>query len=180
VSRGALAYSAEGVRRAASVVAGFAPAIWAYSLNHVLTRAFYAAGDTRTPMKISLAIVSLNFALNLTLIWFIREAGLAWSTSVCAALQCVILTVLGARNLGIRVFDRTTARGVARAAAATAIMATGVWAVLESLPDPLLWRDHAFRAAAGSGAGIAIYVVASIALRVPEIRWLLRRRADGA
>ena len=39
----------------AAVLLGFAPAVWAYSLNHVLTRAFYARGDTLT-VSASLAI----------------------------------------------------------------------------------------------------------------------------
>ena len=35
-------FSAEGVARIAAVLGGFAPGIWAYSINHVFTRAFYA------------------------------------------------------------------------------------------------------------------------------------------
>ena len=36
--------------RSALVLLCYAPGVWAYSLNHVLARAFYARGDTKTPM----------------------------------------------------------------------------------------------------------------------------------
>jgi putative peptidoglycan lipid II flippase len=96
-SGGTSGFSADGVLRTAAAVAGFAPGVWAYSLNHVLTRAFYAQGDTRTPMKIAVAMVGLNLVLNLTLIWWLREAGLAWSTSISATVQCAVLVVAARR-----------------------------------------------------------------------------------
>src|SRR5690606_4525218 len=39
-----------------------------------------------------IGVVGLNIALNCTLIWTpLREAGLAWSTAVCAAVQVALL-----------------------------------------------------------------------------------------
>src|SRR5206468_2907192 len=45
--------------RVAFVLMGYAPAIWAYSMTHTLTRAFYAKGDSKTPVKVALGMVIL-------------------------------------------------------------------------------------------------------------------------
>src|SRR5262249_54387339 len=55
--------------RVSWVLLGYAPAIWAYSMTHTLTRAFYARGDAFTPVKVAMGMVLLNFLLNITLIW---------------------------------------------------------------------------------------------------------------
>ncbi len=94
-------FSDEGVRRASAVLGGYAVAVWAYSLNQLLTRAFYAKGDTRTPMTIALGMVGVNLALNCGLIWWLREAGLAWSTAVCAIGQMGLLMLAARRKMGI-------------------------------------------------------------------------------
>ena len=86
--------------RVASILAGYAASIWAYAMTHVLTRAFYAREDAATPLRVSLAMVGLNLVLNLTLIWPLGAAGLAWSTAISGAGQAGLLVwVLGRRKL---------------------------------------------------------------------------------
>lgn len=174
---GGMGFSSEGVERSAAVVMGFAPAIWAYSLNHVLARAFYARGDTRTPMRVSLAMVALNLCLNVTLIWPLREAGLAWSTSLCAILQCILLSWLCSRRLGTRPVGSASWPGFWRTIAATAVMAVAVWTVLRFMPDGAAWSGHAARVAVGTGAGMAAFAFASVILGSQEFRWLIRGRS---
>ncbi|MCC6425419.1 MAG: murein biosynthesis integral membrane protein MurJ [Phycisphaerales bacterium] len=168
-------FSDAGVARAAAVLAGFAPGVWAYSVNHVFARAFYARGDTRTPMRIAIGMVALNLALNLTLIWFLREAGLAWSTSICAAIQACILGRFCHTRLHAGSLNRDVLMGLARIVVATGIMAGVVWAVLWMMPAPQRWLDYVLRAGAGSIVGVAVYAGASLALRTPELRWLAHR-----
>jgi len=50
----------------AFVLLGFGSAVWAYSLIQVLTRAFYAKGDAGRPVRVAVAMVGLNPALNVT------------------------------------------------------------------------------------------------------------------
>ena len=52
--------------RVAFVLLGFWSAVWAYSLIQVLTRAFYAKGDAGRPVRVAVAMVGLNPALNVT------------------------------------------------------------------------------------------------------------------
>ena len=56
-------------QRVAFVLYGYASGVWAYSTIHVLTRAYYAKGDTRTPVALAVGMVTLNLLLNCTLIW---------------------------------------------------------------------------------------------------------------
>lgn len=168
-------FNAAAVGRSAAVLMGYAPAVWAYSLNHVFTRAFYATGDTRTPMKVAVGMVALNFALNLVLIWWLREAGLAWATSLSAMLQCFVLGALVHRKLGARVIDAPTAAGLARIGVAVAIMASAVGLGLWMWPAGTTWPAHLARTGGLCLLGGAAYLAASRVLRTPELSWLLHR-----
>ncbi|MBL8764161.1 MAG: murein biosynthesis integral membrane protein MurJ [Phycisphaerae bacterium] len=172
-------FSAAGVERAALVLLGYAPGIWAYSLNHTLTRAFYARGDTRAPMRVALAMVGFNFALNWGLIWAAREAGLAWSTSVAAALQAVLLVHLCRSRLGVRVFDAATRRAVVRILLVTAGMGLLVWLSLTLVPARDAWSMRVLRLAVATSAGAAGYALLAALFRCEEWGWLVRRDRPG-
>ena len=93
------AFTVEDAQRAAGVLLAYGSAVWAYSLTHVTTKAFYALEDAATPLKVSLGMVVLNLGLNLTLIWPLGVAGLAWSTAGSAVLQTLVLVTLLQRRM---------------------------------------------------------------------------------
>jgi putative peptidoglycan lipid II flippase len=168
------------VDRCANVLAGYSAAIWAYSLNHVLTRAFFASKDTRTPMHVALVFAAINLATNLTLIWPLREAGLAWSTAACATLQAGVLTLLIRRRLHVRIFDGPTLAAALRLLAVTFGMALCV-AILQRLwPWPDTWSRHLARLAVASVLGGVVYGALSALTRAPELHWLLRPQRPDA
>jgi putative peptidoglycan lipid II flippase len=168
-------FSAEGLARCASVLAGYAPAVWAYSLNQILTRAFYARGNTTTPTRVAIVMVFVNLALSLSLIWFLREAGMAWATSIAATVQCAVLLTLLARSLGGGLIDPPARAAALRVLAATLLMVGACLLVHALLPTPIRWRDHLLNLAALCGTGALAYAGASLALGLPELRWLVRR-----
>ena len=51
-----------------SILLGYAPAIWAYSMVQVLTKGFYAQNDTITPVKVAIYCVVLNINLKISYI----------------------------------------------------------------------------------------------------------------
>lgn len=170
-------FSAEGVARAALVLGAFAPGVWAYSLNHVLTRAFYAHGDTRTPMLVSVAMVGLNLVLNVTLIWPLREAGLALATTITATVQCLLLARLARRLTGGRaVADAAVLGAGGRVALAAAVMCAAVLAAQWALGQRDSWWWQLLRVGCAAGAGGAVFFAAAGALRVRELGWLLGSR----
>ncbi len=85
------AFDAGDAAAVARVLAGYAVAVWAYMLMHLWTRAFYAKDDATTPLKVAVAAVFLNLALNLTLVWPLGAAGMAWATAVSAVVQTIAL-----------------------------------------------------------------------------------------
>jgi putative peptidoglycan lipid II flippase len=178
---GSQSFSEDGLVRCAAVLLGFAPAVWAYSLNHVLTRAFYALGDTTTPMRVALGAVALNLGLNLSLIWPMREAGLAWATAMSAMVQCGVLGMLLRRRLhGLRegherVLNRETVAAFARIGVLALVMAGAVWGVQWLLGPRDTWLGHATRVAACVLGGATAYGGGALLLRAPEARWLLTK-----
>ncbi len=168
-------FSAEGLARAAAALMGYAPAVWAYSLNHVLTRAFYARGDTMTPMRVSMALVVVNVGCNLALIWPLREAGLAWSSCITATLQFLVLAMLLKRVPGGNIATAETFAGAVWIVLAAAVMTGACLAVMHFWPAPgTLWM-HAARLATVCTVGIATFGASCLALGVQELRWLAHR-----
>jgi putative peptidoglycan lipid II flippase len=154
----------------------FAPAIWAYSMTHTLTRAFYARGDAMTPVKVAVGVVVLNFVLNITVIWTpLKEAGLALSTEMCAILQVVILLRLS-RRFATDLVDRSVGVSWLRAILVTVMMAVAVLAVQWLMPaQGATWRSAMLHLGAMVAAGAAIVIAASVMLRMPELKWALGR-----
>src|SRR5487761_2364058 len=57
------AFTAASTERAALALVCLAPGLVAFSTVNILARAFFALGDTKTPMKISLACLALNLLI---------------------------------------------------------------------------------------------------------------------
>src|SRR4029077_11787955 len=77
--------------RTGRALVALAPGLLAFSGVNILARAFYALGDTRTPMKVSIFCLVLNALLTLPLVWFLREAGLGLANTLTALLNLGLL-----------------------------------------------------------------------------------------
>ena len=79
-------FTTESTDRAALALVCLAPGLVAFSTVNVLARAFYALGDTATPMKIGVACLALNLVLAIALVHPLRQGGLGianTATSIC-------------------------------------------------------------------------------------------------
>ncbi|MFO0830804.1 MAG: murein biosynthesis integral membrane protein MurJ [Phycisphaerales bacterium] len=177
---GRRSFTDEGLGRCAAVLLGFAPAVWVYSLNHVLTRAYYAKGDTRTPMRIAVTCVGINITLNFSLIWTLREAGLAWATASSAAVQCLLLQMFLHRRLSVRLWDGDTLWAVARTSLIALLMGVCVLGVAKVLPAGDRWAERVPRLAGCVCTGGVAYALIALLLRAPELRWLMHRAPPGS
>ncbi len=65
-----------------------------FSVNKILTAAFYAHQDTRTPVYVLVATVSLNLALNLVLAPRLHQGGIAISSVVSSVSNTALLGLL--------------------------------------------------------------------------------------
>ena len=113
------AFTALSTARTTRILTFYALGLWAFSAIHVVARAFYAMEDMRAPVRVACWMVGANVALNLILVWPMREAGLALASSLTACgnlfwLLIRLRTRMG--PLGARRALVGAAKGVAAAA----------------------------------------------------------------
>ncbi len=99
-------YNLAGAQNAAVALAFFAVGLSGLAAVEILTRAFYALRDSKTPAMISIAQFILKIALSLILInaavWGVQWglAGLALSTSIAGLLEGIVLLTLLQQRIG--------------------------------------------------------------------------------
>jgi putative peptidoglycan lipid II flippase len=105
----------------------YAIGLTGYAAIKVLAPAFYALGDARTPMMVSLASVLINYVTATTMIRVVKmsQAGLALSTSAVALFGFVVLFALLRRRTG-GLEGRSLLAQVVRVSAASVAMAAVV------------------------------------------------------
>jgi putative peptidoglycan lipid II flippase len=166
----------------ARALAVFAPGLIFFSIQKALTPAFYALQDTRTPLRIGLWSVGLNFVLNVVCVltwphdW--KHAGLLLSTVIASAVTGMLLGRLLHRRLGAPcvIGLAPVAGGVIAAAGlmggaawwaqARALELLGEWALPVKLAQMLAML-------AAVAAGAVVYSVCVWALCRPVVRELI-------
>jgi putative peptidoglycan lipid II flippase len=101
----------------------YAVGLAGYAALKVLTPAFYALGNARIPMVVSLLSVGINFATAVIMIRWLGfgQAGLATSTSVVALFGFVVLFAILRKRIG-GVHGRELAAGIGKVLLASAVM----------------------------------------------------------
>lgn len=157
--------------RTAWVVRLYGAGLVFYCANQIQVRAFYAMKDTRTPVKVSASMVFFNLALNLTLVWWFREAGIALATAISGLGSFVILNVLLRRRLPGIDFGPVH-RTFALSIVAAAVMGAGAWALHRFVTSR--WPEFA-AVLVPIAAAVAIYAAVARAFRMSEVREVLRK-----
>ena len=83
----------------AAAVAMYALGIVGLTTTKVAVQAFFALGDTRTPVKVSVGAMAVNCAVAAALAGPLGHVGLALATSVSATANALALTILLRRRL---------------------------------------------------------------------------------
>ncbi|MGH2605233.1 MAG: lipid II flippase MurJ, partial [Anaerolineales bacterium] len=151
----------------------YAAGLVGHSLVEILSRAFYALRDTRTPVLVGASAMTLNILFSLTLAPAFERNGLpphgalALANSLATGLEAVVL-VAALRRRVPEMELRPLAVGGAGAAIATLVMAgsVGLW-----IGAAQTWGVAA-QALGGVLIGAAAFWGAALALRVPEARRL--------
>ncbi|MEX2213393.1 MAG: murein biosynthesis integral membrane protein MurJ [Phycisphaeraceae bacterium] len=171
-------FSLADSQRVAFIMIGYSAVVWAYSMTHVLTRAFYAVKDARTPLRVSLWMVGVNLALNLALVWPLGVAGLAWASAAAAALQ-VIMLMRAIR----RYAPHPIGADVLRSWKLTVLLTLAMAAVL--LPAALIWDAAAMTRTQSAlqlllllPIGAGLFLGGAYLLHADELKWLKRRRKE--
>jgi putative peptidoglycan lipid II flippase len=93
-------FTAASTIRVSSALVCMAPGLVAFSTVNILARAFYALGDTKTPMKISLACLTINFLMAWVLMLPLREQGPGIANTFTSAINVCLLVFALRKKLG--------------------------------------------------------------------------------
>ncbi|HLG15551.1 MAG TPA: murein biosynthesis integral membrane protein MurJ [Blastocatellia bacterium] len=182
-------FGAADTDRTAAALACYAIGLAGYAAVRILAPAFYALGDARTPMMISLLSIVTNFVMNWALVGILEERGLALSTSTVALMNFAILFILMRRRIaGIE--GRKTATAISKILLASGAMAIACWG-LSRFVGGTMGEDLAGRAinvAASVGGGAAVFYLCARVLGIEEMNAavdavtsrILRRRIGRA
>jgi putative peptidoglycan lipid II flippase len=85
------AFDAHTTQQAARALLAYGLGLMAFSGVKLLTPAYFALQDTRTPVRIAIIALVANMVMNLMLIWPMQHAGLALATTLAAWLNVVLL-----------------------------------------------------------------------------------------
>jgi putative peptidoglycan lipid II flippase len=153
----------------AAAVAMYALGLVGSSAARILTQAFFAIGDTRTPMKVSVGAMALNCAIAASLARPLGHVGLALAIAVAGTVNAIALALLLRRRLpggpipGAR---RAWLRSAAVSAGLCALLAL----VLRLAPPPAGRLDEAAWLAAVIVGTTAVYVGCHAVLGAEEVK----------
>jgi putative peptidoglycan lipid II flippase len=168
-------FGAAAVEMTAWALAWYAVGMVGHALYEVLTRAFYAQQDTKTPVIVGILAMSLNVVLSFVLsAWFrqigwMPHGGLALANSLATALEVLILLFILHRRLG-GVHARALLDGLLRFGLAAAAMSAFLLAWNQYSAEFNPW----LAGLGGVALGGAVYGLGLVLLRVSEVAMILR------
>ncbi len=151
--------------------------IVAVGAHPLLARTYFAMQDTMTPVKLSLAEVTLNVILNLILVRHMAHGGLALANSIAAVAGFVLLAYFLRGRLG-HLDGRRIVRSAVKFALASLVMGVVV-AVAHDYSASIMPNPGLFQKVLQMGGlialGGAVYVGAAALLRAEELAEVVRR-----
>lgn len=174
-------FDAAATHRVTFGLMALAPGLVAFSCVNIFARAFYALGDTKTPMKISVFCLVLNAVLTLPLVWFIREAGLGIANTATAFINFALLAFALRKKIArleLAELRRPFLALLACSAAAAGAAWVSTWYWEGRLGHGNFWLKVGAVFAPMTAAGL-VYFALAFALRVPfaqDVLKLARRR----
>lgn len=144
----------------------FAMGLAGYSTLKVLSPAFYALKDSRTPMIVSLCSVIVNYTLARVMVdvFHFGHAGLAISTSGIALFSSVTLFLLMRHKMG-GLYGRLLWASLYKATLASLAMGVAVWGIIHLMAG----NSFLLQLAAAIPAGLIVFYLAARALGVEEL-----------
>jgi len=134
-------FTADDVEMTALALQAFSVGLIGFSFVKILAPAYFAREDTRTPVRIGLIALVVNFVLSVGLAWYLTSigyagthAGLALAISVAALLNALLLYRGLIRKAVLR-HSKGWSSLLAQVFVANAVM----WAIIAWLERPLSW-----------------------------------------
>ena len=150
----------------------YALGLLGYSVVRIASPAFYALGRAATPVKVSVATVLFNAALNIMLVRTLGYTGLALGTSIAALFNATLLLLMLRHHLdglgGGRVLASLLKIVVASAVMGVAAFGIDAWLTTVIPGNALL--PQVLRLGASIGAALVVLALAAHVLHIGEFR----------
>lgn len=167
-------FTAQNAEMVAAALLFFAIGLPAHAALELITRIFYSARDTRTPLMMAILFVVINIALGLYLAQTMGHSGLALAMSVATIVETGLLWMLSYRRLGFKVSAAGMAGMRTMAAAGVAMLAALIAFRLLAPPasEPVaIWGQSL----AGVTIGGLCYLAVARLFGSPELGWIVDR-----
>jgi putative peptidoglycan lipid II flippase len=153
----------------------YAAGLVGHSVVEIVSRAFYALHDTKTPVFVGVGAMTLNLGFSLAFtrifsaIGWMPHGGLALANSLATFLEMIALLIFMHRKLG-GLEGASIWRNVGLISCATAVMAAALigWMLLGQNMHP------AIQTLGGVAIGVLVYGILVILMKIPEVRSILR------
>ncbi len=168
-------FTPEDTQLVAFALLWFTVGLIGHSLVEILSRAFYALHDTKTPVSIGVGAMGLNVVLSLILPGMFSNygwmplGGLALANSFSTTLEMFILLFIMRKRLA-GIDGKQILRGTAKSILATFAMSAGILYWINLSSDLSVWVIGLV----GIGLGGLIYSGGLIILKVPEVNALIK------
>ena len=93
-------FSESDIEKVATLLMIYSLGIVGYCCRQVLSRGFYSAQDTKTPVRINIIILTLNIVLSIIFVKLWRENGLALAYAVAGFASMTLLSIFLHKKLG--------------------------------------------------------------------------------
>lgn len=164
------AFDEQSVALTAWALPFYALGLYALAARDLLTRAFYALENTRTPVTIGVIGIGVYVAANWLLIPSLEHGGIALAQAVSAFSQAILLFLLLWRAVGVPVKSRFLWT-MARTVLACVMMAAGILLLDPWLSQLALWLYLIL----GIGIGMLLYGASLVLMREPLVAELLQK-----
>ena len=169
----------------ASILVCYSGALTTQSMNTILTRAFYAVNETKTPMIIGISIIGLNILLSVAFYYFTGAGvgGMALAYAISSLVNLVLLVYLLNRKIpglkvlsGSAIFFVKTAGAAACMSAVLALAGKAVPPGFVTGPFSAALKARQLLLLGINGVvGAAVYFGLLILFRLPEASALFER-----
>lgn len=162
-------FTALSTQHTAFTLAFFCVGLLGFSGVKIFVSAFYAMGDTKTPVKVAAVTMALNIVFNLALMGPLQAGGLALATSLSSTINMLVLIHLLRKRLGGLDGERIW-NSFFRISGASAAMAAAIY---------LLWAPLFGDGYGAPGFGlmlavaVAVYFGSAALLRLEEMEYVI-------
>jgi len=149
----------------------YALGLWAFSVLRVFVSSFYSLQDSKWPMKAAVIALIVNVVASLILMYPLKHNGIALASSIAAAVNVLVLTIVLKRKIG-KFLDRTFYHSVFKIILSSVLMLFAIGVMEYVIP----WNTHAgFKArllylSVAVTAGAATFFISAYLLKSPEMQ----------